>query len=218
MFRLIPIFLLLSITCNSQETQKRILFHSDSIWYAGENQLLFSSTDKGVSWDTIFAKRNPQDTVFFMGVLDTATNVFISDQRTLFVFGWDGTMHRKTILYSSSDGGKMWSKTEVYNNFGVLGVKNLHMISPTQFFLERRRGHYATTLNAGKTWKMEYIIQDTYSPGKYSCADELFTFHTNGNITYSYSPGTKCKSTVKYISHDGGLTWVLLEREAQKPN
>lgn len=186
----------------SQETQKRILFTGDSIWYAGENQMLFSTTDKGKSWDTIFAK-NSLDTVFIIGILDTATNVFISDQRTLFVFCWDGTMHRKTILFCSSDGGKSWNKTMVYAQYGVVGVKYIHKVSSTHFILDCRQGYYAFTEDAGKTWKSKCIMH-----GKYSCPDERLTYHPNGDITFSFSLGQQCKHKEMMLSQDYGKSWV----------
>lgn len=197
------LFLFISLNSFSQETQKRILFRGDSIWYAGENQLLFSSTNKGVSWDTAFAKTNPLDTFFINGVLDTATNVFISDQRTLFVFGWDGTMHYKTILYSSFDHGKTWNKLSVYANQGLVGVKYLHKVSQSYFILDRRKGLYSVTEDSGKTWKSQLIWND-----KYSCADEGLTFLDNGHITYSFSRGQKCKHKVIMVSVDNGKTWI----------
>lgn len=195
------LFLVISLSSFSQEIYKRILYLGDSVWYAGENQILFSSIDKGISWDTIFANKSQTDTTFFYGVLDTATNVFISDQQTLFVFGWDGTSHHKTILYSSSDSGKTWNKSSIYAHQGIVGVKYFHKISPTKFFLDCRSGSYALTTNSGKTWKTNGLING------YSCADERFKFLPNGNITYSYGHGTRCAIKATFISKDGGLTW-----------
>lgn len=164
---------------------------------------MFSSMDKGASWDTIFEKRNQIDNVFFYGNFDTATNVFISDQRTLFVFGWDGTMHYKTILYSSSDGGNTWNNLSVYANQGLIGVKYLHKVSETYFILDLRRGLYSISEDAGKTWKTELIWND-----KYSCADERLTFLENGDITYTFSSGQECKHKVTMVSKDNGKTWI----------
>jgi photosystem II stability/assembly factor-like uncharacterized protein len=202
MRNLIVLFILLSVTCSSQ-TEKRILFQSDSTWYAAFDQLLFSSTNKGISWDTIFAKRNPTDTVFFNGPLDTATNVFIPDAKTLFVFGWDGTMHYKTILYSSTDGGKTWNKSWFYTNAGNVGVKYMHKVSASYFIMDRRQGQYSVTEDAGKTWKNKCVMTD-----KFSCADERLTFHQNGDITYQYSRGQECRFKRVMVSRDNGKTWV----------
>jgi photosystem II stability/assembly factor-like uncharacterized protein len=202
MFRLIPIFLFLSITCFSQETQKRILFRGDSIWYAGENQALFSSTNKGASWDTVFAKRNPQDTVFFQGVLDTATNVFIADQRTLFVFGWDGTMLRKTILFSSADGGKTWNKNAFYSSTGILGVKYLHKNAAGDYFLYKRRGYYVYSTDSGKTWEERSIVTS-----KFGCFDERVIIKPGGEMIIGFSRDKECKTRTMMHSLDGGKTW-----------
>ncbi|CAN5757084.1 hypothetical protein BH11BAC7_BH11BAC7_30050 [soil metagenome] len=197
-FLAVFLFLFIPFPSPSQETQKRILFRSDSTWYAADDQLLFSSNDKGVSWDTIFAKKSPADTVFFYGALDTATNVFISDAKTLFVFGWDGTMHYKTILFCSSDYGKTWNKHIFPGNSGSLGTKYLHKINADQFFLDCRKGDYYLTSDTGKTW-----IRHTMIKQKNTSADEHFTFHKNGDITFEYLEGKK-------RSRDGGNTWETI--------
>lgn len=200
--QLVFLFMILFPLCAfAQETQKRILYRGDSLWYAGENQLLLSSTDKGISWDTIFAK-NSLDTIFFNGELDTATNVFISDQRTLFVFGWDGTMHYKTVLYSSTDCGKSWSKTAMHFMYGVIGVKYLHKISSTHFFLEGRNAHYLISEDAGKTWTSKSVAIE-----KFGCPDERFKFHPNGIISYGYHKGSCVQRRIVRTSNDGGKTW-----------
>lgn len=202
-FCLFIVFLFISSVGFSQNSGgRRILFKGDSLWYAAENQMLFSSTMKGINWDTIFANRNQTDTVFFNGALDTATNVFISDQKTLFVFAWDGTRHYKTILYSSSDYGKTWVKISIQALHGVVGVNYFHKISPDKFFLDCRSGHYAMSDDAGKTWKTKCVMD-----GKYRCADERFIFHENGDITFVYSKGQKCKFRRMALSRDNGVTW-----------
>lgn len=198
-------FLLISIPSFSQETQKRILFRGDSIWYAGENQILFSSTNKGVSWDTIFAKRNPPDTVFFMSVFDTATNVFIGDQRTLFVFGWDGSMHRQTILFSSSDCGKTWSKATFYTFASVVGVKYLHKSSPGNYFIYLHRNTYVFSADSGKTWKKSVMHQD-----KFGCFDERVVIKADGEMTIGFSADKECKTRTMLHSLDGGKTWTRI--------
>jgi hypothetical protein len=196
------LFLIISLSSFSQETQKRILFRGDSTWYAAENQILFSSENKGISWDTILAKRS-SDTVFFSGILDTATNVFISDQRTLFVFAWDGTMHYGTFLFCSSDRGKSWNKSTMLAFNGIIGVKYLHKVSSTYFILDRRSGYYSITEDAGHSWKNKCAVTD-----KFSCADEKLTFLENGHITFRYSRGQKCKDKFLVISTDNGKTWI----------
>jgi photosystem II stability/assembly factor-like uncharacterized protein len=201
---LIVLFILLSVTCSSQEPTKRILFRSDSTWYAAADQLLFSSSDKGASWDTIFAKRTPTDTVFFNGSLDTATNVFISDAKTLFVFGWDGTIHNKTVLYSSADGGKTWNKAVFYIKGGFVGVKYLHKTVGSRFFLEGREGYYFVTDDYGKTWVKKHVMNYSYF---FTCTDDRFIFRGNGDITYGYSIEIDCEGRVATISKDGGKTW-----------
>ncbi|MDQ3109769.1 MAG: hypothetical protein M3R17_07720 [Bacteroidota bacterium] len=200
------LFLAIPFLFQSQETQKRILFRSDSTWYAAADQILFSSTNKGANWDTIFAKKSPADTVFFNGALDTATNVFISDAKTIFIFGWDGTMHFKTILFCSSDYGKTWTKTIFYATAGVVGVKYLHKISDTQFFLERRGENYSVTTDSGKTWKNNVIFNS-----KHGGKDERFTFLENGEIRYSYYRSRERKHKTVLSSKDGGLTWATLK-------
>src|ERR1041385_874215 len=120
------LFLLLLTTPVFSQAEKKILFHGDSLWYAGEGNLLFASHDKGISWDTIFSKPKTGQPVFFYGAFDTATNVFISGQRIIFIFGWDGTMHNRTILFCTSDYGKTWNKSELYSFNGAVGVKYLY--------------------------------------------------------------------------------------------
>jgi photosystem II stability/assembly factor-like uncharacterized protein len=200
--RLTLFFLLISISGFSQSVERKILFKGDSIWYAAENQSLYSSTTKGQTWDTIFAKRNQTDTVFFNGALDTATNVFIADQKTLFVFGWDGTMHYKTILYCSSDCGKTWNRSTVYAENGIIGVHYLHKISGNHFFLDCRHGNYMLTFDNGKTWVKKRVTEE-----KHTCNEGEFIFGDFGYIYYSYITGKNCRVSVNLISKDGGIIW-----------
>jgi hypothetical protein len=255
-FRIFIFILSISTFGFSQTTGNKILFQGDSIWYAAQNNFLFSSIDKGKKWDTIFAKNklfgnisstldldstkkvfNPfnrplfivdttfsvenfdtlpnvfnsidrvipaLDTVFFSGAFDTATNIFIPDQRTIFIFGWDGTMLYKTILYCSSDCGKTWSKFSVRAESGLVGVKYLHKISLSQFFLDCRNGSFAVTVNSGKKWNYDDLVQDNHGCIK----DENFLFDTNGEIRYGYILKLpENTERVDLLSKDGGLTW-----------
>jgi photosystem II stability/assembly factor-like uncharacterized protein len=201
--RLTLFFFLLSFSGFSQSVEKKILFKGDSIWYASENQSLYSSTTKGQTWDTIFAKRNLTDTVFFNGALDTATNVFISGQKTLFVFGWDGTMHYKTILYSSSDCGKSWSKIKTVAANGTVDVHYFHKISESNFLLDCRNGYYLYSEDRGKTWIPHNLMTDAII-----CRDEKIFFAPDGIITYGYFRDKKCKHKIRLYTFDGGKTWV----------
>ncbi len=90
----------------------------------------------------------------------------------------------------------------VYAYRGVIGVKYMHKVSATIFILDRRSGFYSYTEDAGKTWKSKSIMSD-----KFSCPDERLTFHPNGDITFSYSRGQKCKCKKMMLSTDYGKTW-----------
>jgi hypothetical protein len=189
----------------SQEAEKKILFHSDSIWYASQNHVLFSSINKGEKWDTIFGKRDSTEIVFFEGDLDTARNVFISDQHTIFVFGWDGTMLYKTILYCSSDGGKTWNKSIVLGYHGTIGVKYLHKISSGSFFLYLRNGFYVFSQDAGKTWTRKCMTIRQ----KFKDFDPQVSYKANGDMYLHFTANHELHLLV--YSTDGGITWF--ERE-----
>lgn len=163
--------------------------------------MLLSSVDKGQHWDTIFGKRDSNEVVFFEGDLDTARNVFISDQHTLFVFGWDGTMLYQTFLYCSSDGGKTWNKTILRGYNGTVGVKYLHKISPTSFFIYLRNGFYAYSQDAGKTWTRKCMtIRE-----KFVNFDSQVSYDANG-MMFVHFEGNHPRYLIAY-STDGGITW-----------
>lgn len=204
------LFLFISIFGFSQNSEKKILFKGTSLWYAAENQLLFSTNDEGKNWDTIFEKRNFKSIVFFNGEFDTATNVFISDQRTLFVFGWDGTMHYQTKLYSSLDCGKTWNETQFQGIDGVVGVKYFHKIASEKFFLYLRDGRYAISNDSGKSWTYKIIHPMNFLHHfgkKYYCFDDFVQFNPNGEMRISCARDKKCMKRKNMRSTDGGITW-----------
>ncbi len=200
--RLFLFFIFISTVGFAQTAEKKILFRGDSIWYASQKQFLFSSTDKGEKWDTVFGKRDSVEIVFFDGELDTASNVFISDQHTVFVFGWDGTMLYQTILYCSSDCGKTWRKSKLNSRNGQVGVRYLHRISSQQFFIYLRNGYYAISQDAGKTWEQKCMVTD-----KYGCFDNQVSYGTKGKMYIRYSRSRNCSKWEKLYSTDGGITW-----------
>jgi photosystem II stability/assembly factor-like uncharacterized protein len=195
--------LFISLSGFSQLSEKKILFKGDSLWYASTGNILFSSVNKGKNWDTAFAKTNRADTIFFYSDFDTTKNIFIADQKTIFIFGWDGTMHFKTILYSSSDCGKSWSKNKFVAENGVVGVSYFHKISPNRFFLDCRYGAYLISDDCGKTWYQNRLTNE-----KSGCRDERFIFNSNGYISLGFYTDKKCLEKVIVTSPDGGLTWI----------
>ena len=193
--------ILFSVFLPAQETGKRIFFRNDSLWYAGQNHTLLSSVDKGLSWDTVFGKENFAGPVFFNGGFDTSSNVFVFDAKTIFIFGWDGTMHNKTILFCSSDYGKTWRKSVHSSMNGVVGVKYLHVNSPTEYFLYLRNGYYVYSEDAGNTWQNKSIV----ATGS-GCFDDRFEI-AGGVLQIGYSRDKDCKSRTIMFSADGGKTW-----------
>jgi photosystem II stability/assembly factor-like uncharacterized protein len=194
------LFLLLLTTPAFSQGEKKILFRGDSVWYSGEGNLFFISRDKGIKWDTIFSKPQSDQPVFFYGAFDTATNVFISDQRTVFLFGWDGTMHNKTILFCSSDYGKTWSKSVHNSRDGVVGVKYLHPSLPGIFFLDLRDGYIGVSNDYGKTWKEKNISK------KYHCYSMLEVYE-DGTLGITAFRDKKCTQVVMLESKNNGATW-----------
>ena len=198
--------LLFSAFLPAQETGRRIFFRSDSLWYAGQNHVLLSSVNKGLSWDTVFGKEIFTEPVFFNGGFDTSSNVYVFDAKTIFIFGWDGTMHNKTILFSTSDYGKTWNRS-VHNSInGVVGVKYLQ-VSSTGYFLYLRNGYYDFSEDGGKTWQQKCMVDH-----KFGCFDDRFKL-VNGTMTIGYSRDKACKTRTILYSHDGGKTW---RRDSQR--
>jgi hypothetical protein len=196
------LFLVISLSSFSQETQKRILFRGDSLWYAAQEQVLFSSADQGVNWDTIFYKKNQVGFLFFNGVFDTATNIYIADQLTIFVFGWDGTMLYTTVISSSFDGGKTWKRDPLVANNGLVGIKYMYQASPGNYFIYLREGDYAVINNSEKRWQLKKM------PKQFHCYQETVSVNKAGEIRVKCFADKKCTQPVLLISKDGGATWI----------
>lgn len=167
------------------------IYNNTTIWISGERGIVFSSTDAGNNWtvyDSTFFRRGlmegihviSQDIVYVVGEYFSGGNVLGYVARTL-------------------NGGITWDSIHLPNGYNEVPWIGVSATNENNVVINGRTGHFAYTINGGKTW----VTPDTISSGDVNNLVML----SNNSYWAVLDDDKICKT------YDNGQSWVFQQSD-----